>query len=113
MPCVRLTRGGAQGYDGAMRTLPILLALALLFTACGGAGAPAGEDGATSGAEDEPTPTDEGRPVVEGPDGVPEDCPFRVADLCYSTSEAACRAAGCEPDACAILESYPAQIRCE
>ena len=55
-------------------------------------------------------------PCAEG--GVPDDgdaegCDFRVASCCYSTAEQACAAAGCEMSSCQILESYPAQIRCE
>ncbi len=87
-----------------MRHLAAILFLCL--SACSGAPADAPDD-TSAGSE-----SAEGRPVGAGPDGVPVDCPYRVADLCYSTSEAACAAAGCAPEACQILESYPAQIAC-
>ena len=88
-----------------------IVIVTLLLAACGGGDPPAGdEDGASAGSE---SPAGEGRPIVQGEDGVPVDCPYRVADLCYDTPEAACAAAGCAPDGCQILESYPAQIRCD
>lgn len=73
--------------------------LAIVLAACG-ASAPPPE-----------VPPDPGRPA--GSEPVPENCPYRVSDACYDTSDAACAAAGCEPDRCRILESYPAQIRCD
>ncbi len=39
-------------------------------------------------------------------------CDFIVAELCFSSGDAACACAGCAADACLVLESYPAQIRC-
>jgi hypothetical protein len=83
-----------------MRTL----ALVLLLVACGSSPPP--------DPPPEPPP-DPGRPVEPSSDGVPENCPFRVGDACYDTSEAACAAAGCAVDSCRILESYPARIRCD
>jgi hypothetical protein len=40
-------------------------------------------------------------------------CAFEVYDFCFLTSEAACTCAGCAADTCMILESRPAQIRCQ
>lgn len=40
-------------------------------------------------------------------------CDFAVKGLCFTSSEAACACAGCAEDKCMILESYPAQIRCQ
>jgi hypothetical protein len=59
-----------------------------------------------------PSSTPTGRPVQPGPEGIPEDCPFRVGDLCYDDAESACAAAGCAAASCTVLESYPAQVRC-
>jgi hypothetical protein len=39
-------------------------------------------------------------------------CDFIVGELCFDSGDAACACAGCEADACLVLESYPAQIRC-
>lgn len=39
-------------------------------------------------------------------------CDFIVGELCFSSGDAACACAGCEAEACLVLESYPAQIRC-
>lgn len=39
-------------------------------------------------------------------------CDYQVFDACFDTAQAACEAAGCELEGCAILESYPAQVRC-
>lgn len=75
-------------------------------------------------------PQPEPEPVVEAPDQpsvqclggwvddsattgeIPEDCGFRVGECCFHEQAPACREAGCE-DTCVVLESYPAQIRCE
>ncbi|HTV25203.1 MAG TPA: hypothetical protein VMG12_41200 [Polyangiaceae bacterium] len=40
-------------------------------------------------------------------------CDFVVGDACFDSAESACACAGCELDACVVLESYPAQIRCQ
>jgi hypothetical protein len=49
-------------------------------------------------------------------DGHPADaqgrCDFVVGDACFDSADSACACAGCEPDQCVVLESYPAQIRC-
>jgi hypothetical protein len=41
-----------------------------------------------------------------------ESCDYRVGGYCFDTAEAACDCAGCDADACLVLESYPAQIAC-
>lgn len=46
------------------------------------------------------------------------ECNFRVNDLegnarCFENQAHACGCAGCDSDACVILESYPAQVRCQ
>ena len=46
-------------------------------------------------------------------DGKPENCSYEHGGCCYDSPRAACAAAGCPEDRCLILESYPAQIRCE
>jgi hypothetical protein len=40
-------------------------------------------------------------------------CGFLVDGLCFESSAAACSCAGCAQDRCLILESAPAQIRCQ
>jgi hypothetical protein len=40
-------------------------------------------------------------------------CDFVVDGSCFDSSAAACACAGCAPDRCMILESAPAQIRCQ
>ncbi len=44
---------------------------------------------------------------------VPEDCEIRVDGECYSSEAEACDAAGCPPERCLILESYPGQVDCQ
>ena len=41
-----------------------------------------------------------------------ENCDFVVGEDCFTEQDAACKAAGCTPESCVVLESYPAQIRC-
>jgi hypothetical protein len=51
--------------------------------------------------------------------GVPRDptggvrCDFIVGEACFDSAASACTCAGCAADHCLVLESYPAQIRCE
>jgi hypothetical protein len=56
-----------------------------------------------------------GEPCASGVprDSAGERCDFVVKDVCFPSSEAACACAGCAADKCMILESYPAQIRCQ
>ncbi|MCA9686654.1 MAG: hypothetical protein KC457_31100 [Myxococcales bacterium] len=51
-------------------------------------------------------------PNAEPPGEPPENCDFEVDGTCYMDQDAACKAAGCEPDKCMVMESYPAQIKC-
>ncbi|MCA9637319.1 MAG: hypothetical protein KC420_14935 [Myxococcales bacterium] len=76
-----------------MRRLPALLVVSLLL-ACG----------AQSGAASAEPPGDDAAP--------PSDCDYEVKGTCYKDQAAACEAAGCTPDNCAVLESYPMQIEC-
>lgn len=46
-------------------------------------------------------------------DGKPQDCPYEHAGCCYAAAEAACAAAGCGGPQCVVMESYPAQVRCD
>ena len=50
-------------------------------------------------------------PADESP-GLRENCDFVVGEDCFTEQDAACKAAGCTPENCVVLESYPAQIRC-
>lgn len=61
----------------------------------------------------EPPPPDPG-PCVNGRlwDGKPVDCSYEHGGCCYDSAGRACEAAGCADGQCAVLESYPAQIRC-
>lgn len=51
-------------------------------------------------------------PVLDA-DGIPQNCEVMVAGLCYIAMEAACAAAQCPMDRCAILETYPGQVHCQ
>lgn len=80
-----------------------LLPLALLLAACGGnPGSPRTAD-AQGGCPEGGVPDD----------GDMEGCEIRVGACCYSEQRHACAAAGCPPDHCIVLESYPGQIACE
>lgn len=46
-------------------------------------------------------------------DGKPQECPYEHDGCCYEAAEAACAAAGCEGPKCIVMESYPAQVRCD
>lgn len=46
-------------------------------------------------------------------DGKPQACSYEHAGCCYGSAATACAAAGCAEQQCRVLESYPAQIRCE
>src|SRR5687768_12671478 len=106
-----------------MRAL-LLLALAGLGVACKPAalaGPKAPDGGAASGTEPSPsgsTPAGTDAPpecASEGSpwDGKAEGCLYEHAGCCYPSPEALCAAAGCAADACRILESSPAQARCD
>jgi hypothetical protein len=63
----------------------------------------------------EPPPPNPGPCAVDGRlwDGKPQDCSYEHAGCCYGSATTACAAAGCAEGKCQVLESYPAQIRCE
>jgi hypothetical protein len=88
------TGGGSSGYPGT------------------GAGAPGcGEPGQTDPSEpNAPAACSEG--VPRDTDGN-QPCDFMVGDACFDSSELACACAGCSEGQCLVLESYPAQIRCQ
>jgi hypothetical protein len=46
-------------------------------------------------------------------DGKPQDCAYEHGKCCYPAAEQACAAAGCAAGKCVVMESYPAQVRCE
>lgn len=46
-------------------------------------------------------------------DGKPKDCPYEHGKCCYPAPEQACAAAGCAAGTCVVMESYPAQVRCD
>jgi hypothetical protein len=96
------TGGGSSGYPGTGATTP----------GNPGAGTPGcGEPGQTE-------PSEPSAPAACN-DGVPRDlggdapCDFIVGDACFDSSEIACACAGCGEGQCLVLESYPAQIRCQ
>jgi hypothetical protein len=68
-----------------------------------------------------PPPQAQAPPPSPGPcaadgrlwDGKPADCSYEHAGCCYGSAATACAAAGCAEAGCQVLESYPAQIRCE
>ena len=77
-------------------------------------------------AGDGATASDGGTPVPDGPtsadpecaakgepwDGNPQGCLYEHDGCCYPDPGSVCAAAGCEGDACQILETSPAQARC-
>jgi hypothetical protein len=65
-----------------------------------------GQPGHTS----EPSACDAG--VPSDPTGV-ERCDFIAGDACFESAAIACACAGCAEERCVVLESYPAQIRCQ
>jgi hypothetical protein len=73
--------------------------------------------GSNGSSGNSPGCTDPAAPVCSG--GVPRDptgadrCDFIVGDTCFDSAANACACAGCGEDRCLVLESYPAQIRCE
>ncbi|MEZ4381909.1 MAG: hypothetical protein R3A79_11230 [Nannocystaceae bacterium] len=89
------------------RLFPLLTAC--LLVACGG-------KPDSQSAPPEEMPAEEGRAdpnaQVDDDAAPPENCDFTVKDKCYTDQAEACAAAGCEPDKCMVLESYPAQIQC-
>lgn len=80
-------------------------------TGSGSAGAGTAKDGdaATAGGGTSGKCKATGRPW----DGKPQDCAYEHDGCCYDAAEAACAAAGCEGPKCIVLESYPAQVRCD
>lgn len=108
-----------------------VLALALLF-ACKSGGSSTQPRG-KRGADGDEGPRSPAGSDVEGPadargktgaanecaatgrpwDGKPQDCPYEHAGCCYDVAESACAAAGCAGPQCIVLESYPAQVRCD
>ncbi len=44
--------------------------------------------------------------------GLPTGCTYEVGGCCYDNAERACAASTCKPDACEVLETSPAQVRC-
>jgi hypothetical protein len=45
-------------------------------------------------------------------DGKPQGCAYEHGKCCYDAAEPACAAAGCAAGTCVVMESYPAQVRC-
>jgi hypothetical protein len=96
------TGGGSSGHPGTGPTTP-------------------GNPGAGTPGCGEPGQTDPSEPSAPAAcsDGVPRDldvnapCDFMVGDACFDSSELACACAGCGEGQCLVLESYPAQIRCQ
>ena len=90
------------------RLMPIFTAC--LLVACGG------KQADTPSETPDELPAEEGRPdpnaKVDDNAAPPENCDFMVNDKCYTDQAEACTAAGCEPDKCMVMESYPAQISC-
>jgi hypothetical protein len=115
--------------SGARPSMPASLAMSMLLglaAACARPSAPSSApppvsepapdpDPALPPPEAEPPPPTPG-PCADGGrlwDGKPEDCSYEHAGCCYGSAAAACAAAGCSEGQCQVLESYPAQLRCE
>jgi hypothetical protein len=95
--------GGSSGYPGSSSPG---------FPGDGSDGSPGcGEPGQTDPSPPSP-PSACGEGVARDPSGV-ERCDFIVDGSCFDSSASACACAGCSEDGCMVLESYPAQIRCQ
>jgi hypothetical protein len=78
----------------------------------GGSHGSSGSCDGSSGGDTDPDP-DVDACAAGAPRQSPDaPCDFVVGELCFSSGDAACACAGCAADACLVLESYPAQIRC-
>jgi len=55
----------------------------------------------------------------QGPDVNPNapvssgECQFKSGTQCFTTADAACKAAGCEMPSCKQLETFPVQVQCK
>ncbi|MCX4246367.1 hypothetical protein [Paraliomyxa miuraensis] len=81
---------------------------------------PAAAEPAPEPEDELPPPEAEPPPPAPAPcaggrlwDGKPVDCSYEHGGCCYDSPANACKAAGCAEGRCAVLESYPAQVRCE
>lgn len=104
-----------------MKTAFVMVACVLLC-ACGAESAdPPPPDTPVSNTADDGQPVgDVGGEPADCPEGSqphqgmpPEGCDFVHEGCCYATAAAACAQAGCAEADCSILESYPAQVRCD
>jgi hypothetical protein len=97
--------------------LGLSVACAALAAACGSSSEIAGDrDPIVAKDDDTPEPPPDTPACNEGfapPGGAGQKCDFVARGLCFGTSTVACECAGCAADKCMILESYPAQIRCQ
>lgn len=93
----------------------------LVLVACrtgGGTRARPGRDGDVTPASTPATSPDGAVPAVERCaggepwNGVPSGCAYEVDGCCYRDAETACGVAKCAAEACEVLETYPAQVRC-
>jgi hypothetical protein len=64
-------------------------------------------------ADPAPVPAAEACAGGERWDGSPDACDYVHEGCCYPDPRSLCAAAGCEAERCRILESHPAQARCE
>lgn len=108
-----------NGYPSDVRRIVLVL---VILAACrrSETSPPAGSDGKTPGTGTPGASSAGGgatEPVERCAGGVewngkPEGCAYEVDGCCYADAEAACAASKCASEACEILETYPAQVRC-
>lgn len=60
-----------------------------------------------------PEPVCPGALDPDAPVSDTDPCNFVVNGVCFTAGDDACACAGCAPDRCLVLESYPAQVRCQ
>ena len=86
-------------------TLPrvsVVLIAASAVLACGGTSRPAPAVASEQSAPPPPSPASDDKP-----------CPVMANDKCYPSSEAACKAIGCDPAHCQVNYSYPMEASCQ
>ncbi len=109
---------------GRVRILGIVL-VTLAAAACrqGATGSRAHRPGTDGAATGTPAPGTATAGTTEPPppcggvgtpwNGRAEGCAYEHESCCYADAETACKVAACAPEHCTVLETYPAQIRCD
>ena len=107
----------ARSAASTLALLVFLLTFVSLQGACGGGNTATETDTASAEqaeAEEDPEPPGKGDKTASGWrwKGTRQECFFRHRDRCFSTREAACRAARCAESKCAHNDAVPAVVTC-